>query len=608
MMAQSLTHHFVQLKKPLANYYALLVGMGLLIWPVIAGIPTIHTRYVWIIIAALCIAASFTIMTLFLEERIQEKSEALPWIFIVGVASCIGFYGASIPYLEFSDEILIALPAYTLVHLLIVKMGWLPLLISSWSFFWMAKYCAKRMQWWQTIFCIIGMAGIASMIAGSGFQSGIALRYPPVTHLIQIVTSILSGAHPAYYRLPNALWTALLITITWKMLPHWTTWMKLALLSGIIFGPLGWTYRTVLFQACGELTIAFFAILLVAKLLTQERSDDRAAVFLGATFSAWFLYRPSSLFPIIATIALLTIFQRTRRSGLIVTGITAPVIGCWLLLSPYYTFQYNPGGKVSLGFAGLLIKMLEGIFASIKALPMNVSWPVLIMLIITSLLSIGFGKKDQRSLLFTAWLIALVNGLMQNAIINDIYYGVARYNILLLLPLGIGLAICADIGTSKFSRWFCKLCTALSLMFLILLTPFNFSAYTQHLRSQSHDIYRTPTEGYLASPLYAATKEVLKTSRTFIIVTPGSQYLDLFVAQGLLTTDERSKIMERSNAWTLATNTERPVIVQGPISTSYLPNLTIEHEKKLRDARAWALTQTGIIVIRVGLEEAIIVP
>jgi hypothetical protein len=348
------------------------------------------------------------------------------------------------------------------------------------------------------------------------------------------------------------------------------------------------------------------AILLLSKLLADEESD-RTAALLGITFSAWFLYRPSSLTPILATTALLILLPHTRRSALIIAGVTAPIVACWLFLSPYYTFQYSLGEKVSHGTIALLFKMIAGIMAATRALPTNLSAPVLGILLGSTGIAFLIGTPSHRRLLFSSVFIAVINGFMQNAIINDIYYGVARYNILLLVPLGLSLGVIANAGHSLMARTAWQSIASASALFLILVTPFNFREYTQLLRSESPDIYRTPPEGYLASPLYRATEQMLKTTRSFAIATPGSQYLDLFVAQGMLTAAERSAIMEKSNAWTHATH-ERPVIVQGPITASYQPNLTPEHEAALREARAWALTQSGITVVREGLEEAIIVP
>jgi hypothetical protein len=251
--------------------------------------------------------------------------------------------------------------------------------------------------------------------------------------------------------------------------------------------------------------------------------------------------------------------------------------------------------------------MIAGVIAAVKALPENQSVTVLTMMLTASIIAFLFAKPAQKKLLAVAWFVALVNGMMQNAVINDVFYGVPRYNILLLLPFGLGFAMVSDLGSGFITRNFWKGITLVGVVILIMMTPFNFTNFTQELRAHSPDIYRTPTEGYLASPLYTATKELLKTTHSFVIVTPGSEYLDLFVAQDLLTTKERSVIMERSNAWTLTEHPLRPVIVQGPIVTSYQPNLTPEHEQMLRDARAWALAQSGAQVFRIGLEEAIIV-
>lgn len=594
-------------RSPIASAYALLLGTCFFLWPAVTGIPELQQRYLWIALALIAVAASSLMVAM--VHRPKDKKVPSKWVWILALASAaaLGVYAAYVPYLEFSDEILIALPGMTLVATAIAKVG-LPLILLGALMAAVAGYFIVRNGWWVlSMVIVVLMAGVAVAIASTNVQSGLALRYPPLIHVMQMIASVLSMGS-SLYRFQNTLWTIHLILSIWALLPDWKPWRKIVLILGVVLGPLGWTYRIVMFQACAEITVGLTAVLLLRSLVLREKKDELGrhsdATLLGATFGLWFLTRPSSLSPMLAVLAILLISPKLRKSGLI-AGLTAsPIVGAWLYLSPYYTFQYNFEAQTSKGFFSVIVKMFDGITASIDALPHSLGLVALTLLFVGTLITLIRGSKSDQILLACAWIVAAVNGLAQNAVINDIFYGVARYNILLVLPLGIGLA-----GFFEGRKWQPTLSFIgfASIAALLVVTPFNFTEYTQHLRATSEDIWRTPPEGYLASPLLTATREVAKKNKSFVLIAPGSQFMDLLIVEGLLTPAQRASVMTRSLVWT-PESTERPVIVQAPLITSYQPNQTPEQEQRLREAQTWARLQPNHQVVRLGEEEVIIVP
>jgi hypothetical protein len=595
-----------KVKSSVASAYALLLGACFFLWPAVTGIPQLQQRYLWIVLGFIAIAGSSLVLAVDYKPKERQMPAGRTWIMAILCAAALGAYAAWVPYLEFSDEILIALPGMTIVGLVIGKIG-VPLLLLGTTIAAVAAYFVVRQgSWLLTTIIVLFMACFAAAVASTNVQSGLALRYPPLIHVMQMIASTLSGGS-SLYRLQNVLWTIFLIIGVWTLLPDWKPWRKMVLIAGVVLGPLAWTYRIVMFQAGAEITVGLIAVLLLRSLVMRENKDAKGkqsdAALLGATFALWFLTRPSSLSPILVMIGILLLSPKLRKAGIATALTAAPVVLAWLYLSPYYTFQYNFEAQTSKGFASVILKMIDGITASIDALPHSLGLVALSILFIGTLFTLIRGSKSDQILIACAWIIAAVNGLAQNAVINDIFYGVARYNILLVLPLGIGLA-----GFFEGRKWQPTLSfVGLGLIaLLVVVTPFNFTEYTQYLRATSDDIWRTPPEGYLASPLLEATRDVAKTDKSFVLIAPGSQFMDLLIVEGLLTPSERASIMQKSLAWT-PKSTQRPVIVQAPLITSYQPNQTPEQEQRLRDAATWARTQPNHSIVRVGEEEVIVV-
>lgn len=589
--------------RTIANAVLLLLGALFFLWPVVAGIPGLRLRLVWIAVtAALCLLSDGV-----LRRSLRDAAElkltlpaALPPALI---AACLALlaYGTSIPLLAFGDEITIALPALGIGWKIADVIGWPALMIASMAGIGMAGIAAHRLsrRWIVVLFLLMGGSSVLSALLLP--ETSTLVRYPPLVNILQLLSTIVTGGSTTLLRTPNVLWTLLLGIAVWQL--PWKAPAKTALIFGMVLGPLGWTYRLALFQACGEITLGLIAVLLLASLLEQK---DRRGIagLLGVTHALWFLERPTALAALAGSIVLLWIFRR-RKDARTVAVVSLPVIAAWLLLSPLYTASYGfgPAGAASGSMLSRLLSP-DPFIVALQSLPLNLHPVALAVLLLTTVLCFLRGNRSQCLLLLSAWMMAVTTAAVQHPLTGDVFRGVARYNILLTLPLGLGLGMLMQ-GV-RLPKGVSQLTAALSLFALLIITPFDFVSYTQILRARSADIYHTPTEGYLAMPIEQATKELITQPR-LIIVAPQYTFLDLFVATGKISAAQRSDLIHRSQTWTSA-SPDRPVLVQAPVTTSYRPNLSEADEARLRSAREWALKQKDHRIVKLGIEETVVVP
>ncbi len=590
--------------RTLANGTLLLLGALFFLWPVVAGIPGVHLRLVWIAVTAGLCLLSDEMLRRSLRNAPELKlavPTALPPALIAGCLALLA-YGTTIPLLAFGDEITIALPALGIGWKLAHVIGWVGLFFSAAACIaagaLIATYCSRA--WTVVLFLLMACAaaGIAYVLP----ETSSLVRYPPLVNGLQLLSTIITGGSTTLLRMPNVLWTLLLAISVWQM--PWKTSAKIALIAGMTLGPLGWTYRIALFQACGEITLGLIAALLLAGLLEQK---DRRGIagLLGVIHALWFLERPTAIAALLGSIVLLWIFGR-RKDSWTVAAVALPVVGAWLLLSPLYTASYGFGAAGAAAGGSVLSRILspDPFIVAAQSLPLNLHPLALAVLLLTTVLCFLRGSRPQRLLLLSAWVMAVTTAALQHPLAGDVFRGVARYNILLILPLGLGIGMLMQ--GIRLPKGLSQLLSALALFALLVITPFDFVAYTQMLRATFKDIYHTPTEGYLAMPIEHITKEFI-TEPHLIIIAPQYTFLDLFVATGKLSPAQRSDLIHRSQAWTPA-SPDRPVLVQAPITTSYRPNLSAEAEERLRAAHEWALKQKDHRIIKLGIEETVVVP
>ena len=584
----------------IVNGWLLTIGALFFLWPVVAGIPSMHARFIWIGIAFLLLLLS----TLMLKRGIgrDDVTIRLPRRSLMAALFfplLLTLYASHFPPLHFSDELTIALGGFTIVERMtdVIPAFLLPLLavvILALFFF-----CLTRANLITAVVIVGAMVCCSVAIALLDIQSGLALRYPPLVHAMQIFGGLLTGGSNALFRFPNALWTALLMLVVSTMAREWGRAAQTGIVLGIVAGTLGWTYRIALFQACGELTLALLAAFLLHRTLSKESARTDAG-FLGITFALWFLYRPTAIAAVAAGLVVLLLLRR-RRELLTTAGVALPVIGAWLLLSPLYTASY---GLAEVANPASFPPWLP-LITAVRSLPANFGIVGMMVLLGTSLLAFLFGSRPQRVLLGIAWLFGVSTAMLQHQLAGEVFWGVARYNIVLLIAQGVAIGILLH-GTRVIAT-FNKALGIIAVLALLCTTPYDFVLFAQSIRTGNRDIYRTPTEGYLPLPLLKATRLWLKTESSPMILAPDYQFLDLLIAEGKLTRAERDTIVNQSAEWTPA-DPARPVIIQAPVSTTYTPNKTPVEERRLRDAHAWAIKQPGYIIERLGIEETVVVP
>lgn len=595
-----------------AKGYLLLLGALFFLWPVVVGIPIGALRFLWIACAAV-----LSLMSAVALDRSLRASK--PHALTMPPLVCIGLfllcvllmlYGATIPLLAFSDEASIAVPSLTILGKIARATTWTGLFIIVEVGFSLLPIALGMMRraWIILVFAL--MVAIACAAAFLLPESQMMVRYPPLVHFVQAFAGATTFGALAYLRTPNVFWTFALGLTLWE----WKAWpaaARIAAFTGILLGPLGWTYRTVLYQACGELTLGMLASLFLAKIIIDQREQDARGALLGVVSALWFLYRPTALAGVIAIFLLLGLLRRWRalRSTFLVS---APAIVAWLILAPIFTASY---GSFTEGFPlqSAAAQALPALVATFRALPLNLDPAALGILLLTTLFALALGSRETRTLLGCSWLLALATAVLQQLTAGPVFVGVARYNILLLLPLGVGIGGLVHLmeritlpGKTGLVPRLAPLLGLLSLAVLIWITPYDFVEFAQVLRARSADIYRTPTEGYLPVPLLTAVR-VHANDPHLVVLAPQTTFIDLLVAIGELTAAQRSAITERSQHWTTA-STDRPVIIQAPVLTHYGPNLSPKREEFLKEARAWALQQPHHSVVRLGTEETIFVP
>lgn len=588
-----------------AIFYTLLLAMCFFGWPVVTGMPTIGSRLLWIPFALVCLIISVTVVKKSLQETPRPKNHLheVPWSLLIFL--CLGFllYTATIPPLDFSDEITMSLPGLRMISIITMNIGW-PALLLILAIGCMGSFllCIRGMR--KTLWGIIVLLVVLSVsLALLDIESGLAVRYPPLVHLIQTFGSGLTNDSVTLFRLPNVIWTLLLAIALWQWLPDWSKWRKGVLLLCLMTGPLGWSYRIVLMQACGEVTLGMTAAILIRNIITKEdRTEIQAlAGYLGMTLALWILYRPTSVAVLIPVIIALWVIRR-RRAASIVSGISLPIVLTWFVLSPLYAAQYRFASRASGGVLATIQRATDVMTHATLSLPHNLHPVALFVLLFSSAIVLLAGRRHDRILLLITWGIAGAGSLSQNVLAAEMFSGVARYSILILLPLGTGIG---GMLASEKRHMPMNIAGILCVALLLLITPWDFVSYAQSLRVTDRDIWRSPNEGYLPTPAYQAVLTLTREGKEPAIVGPVGQLPDLLLATGEISAQKRERMMATSRKWSLSQPT-RPVMILSPVSATYRPNLSVEEEHYLKEVRAWALSQPHTVV-RLGMEEAIIV-
>lgn len=593
--------HVLLTRDAVTNLVCLGLCSCLLLWPVTLGIGSHHLRFLWLAIAV----TGVSVATASVRRALRTASTyTLPlpsagWTFatLAGISLFFAMYSIVLPPFTFSDEINIMLPGFTLARRVMMIVGAPALMVLTLiGGIFGIRWCVRSGT--SGAYVIIMLASICGLgVAAMGPTTGLALRYPPLIHVLQTLSTVFTAGDAAWFRAPNIFWTLLLCWGAW-LLPASTRWQKAAFVLGVILGPLGWMHRLLLYQVCGELTLGAFAILSLAWAM-REKDEPMPGVLYGVTCAFWMLYRPTALAPILCGILLLLLSKRWR-AAIASSSIVGPIAAVWMSLSPIFASQYHllqdAAGQTELPSIFVILQKV------ISALPLNFHPVGLTVIVLGSALALVHGTPFQRTLIVCGWLMAGANALPQQMLAGNVYFGIARLNALLLLPGGFALATLMGKGRLHLAG---AATAIVGIIGLAAITPWNIMTYAQQARLPHAPTVLLPAEGFMPTPLLASVKTLTKEKRDFAVVAKEGAYLDLLVSDGTLTPGERETVMRRSASWTPEHPTV-PVIIRAPVRTSYAPNLTIEEETLLRSARAWAQTQKHETV-QMGLEEVVIV-
>lgn len=589
----------------LTTGYLLLVGGSLFLWPNVVGIPTFPLRLTWAALSfPLLLFSAWALHEALRVTRPPKLPQLSPMGILLVLAAClaIAYPLFAFPLHAFSDEVNIALPSLTLFHRLARVAGWAAPASLTMTAILIGLYFCVRLPPRCAAGAVGIMAGVTVLAAWFLPQmSSLATRYPPLVHLIQFLSTVLGGGHLALLRMPNLIWTLLLALGIETFARTWTPASRYGAFLALLLGPLGWSYRTSLYQACGEITIGMCVVLLLSRILYEEREEDHAS-YLGALLSLWMIYRPTALLSLGLSLALLAAFRR-RRALVTVSAIALPLALIWLTMYPTYRypFLFQEQGL----FPAASTSLLRPLVAAATALPKNLHLVGLIVLLGSSLVVWSRGAPAHARVLTIAWILGGVTSGVQQLIQEEVWYGYPRFNILLLLPLAVGVAgLLADAGPLRILR---RTLGTLAVLALLAITPFDIATYAQTQRRIAEGIFQSPTGGDVPLPVTFVAEKYLREEPHHIILSPDYAFLDLYIAIGVLTPDDRTRIIRTSDRWSPLSET-RPVLIQAPVVTTYQPNITAAQEDRLRVARAWGLQQPHHTIVRLGIEEVVVVP
>ena len=594
----------------LTNLQRLGLSIALFLWPVVLGFTGMPLRLLWITgaLAAIFLSSEMLRRAVRQTPDVTLTLKGFPLVPVLLFCGALAVPLFRLPITFFSDEAGIAIPSLTLLQRVASIVTWPGLTLLSLGAIALFLFACSSLRREYVIAVVILLAGGAVFV---GWHipdvSSLATRYPPFLHIMQSIGFVLTGGSLDAFRMPNVLWTLLLAFGIWKLVPEWTLLQRTLAFLTPMLTPVGWTYRMHLYQACGEITLGMCATLLLHRILSEkgEEKQNSFSALTGMLFSFWILYRPTAIAILIASTLFLFCIGR-RRSAFTIAGIAGPIAMLWI--GAYFLGNYQAGFLSNTSSLPTVPGMLHNILIAAEKLPSQFHPAGLIILVGGSLLIFVRKRGPLTYILLSAFLVALSTIAFHHAVLPTHLAGFARFNALLVLPLAIVMAGLAS-PTILPRHWQSTLLTGLCIIALLAVTPFDFRSFTQEIRTHTpEDIRFSPTAGDLATPLPRVVRDTLQHTKNIVVLQPDVAYLDLFVARGLLSLQERTDILVRSREWTPA-SPDRPVLIQAPAEgMTFAPNLPAEEEVQLREAELWARTQPGVQEIRLGTLSTLIVP
>ncbi len=585
------------------RWYSLLLLAACFGWPLVLGIGTGLLRFIWLIVAILLVGFSVYSARHAAEHivKVTYRVARPPWLFFIVAGVALGIM-LIFPVTFFGDEDLIALPSLIIASKLANVLTWPGLMVIVVALTWIFRLSYRHIQDWHVlVFAVFVLISSAVLAVLHTHPETLIVRYPFFMNFIQFIVTVLTQGSPELFRMGNVFWVVTLGFVGWYAASDWPPSARIATAVTLCLTPLGWTYHILLYQACGELTIGLLATLLLGKLLKKNNDTQSAsALLLGSIFSFWILYRPTAFVLAGAAVVLLLVCGR-KRAAWTVGSIGLPIGVLWLMVYVLGSFQYPFLSTESTRSFQLLAPFI----ATLKNLPDQLH-PIGLLLLLVGGAYVAWKRPTDRNTLLVAWVFAvLYTGLHQFLTIDE-WYGYGRFNVLLMLPLAVTIgSIIAAVSEKN------HVLTAITLLLpLILATPWSNVGFLQSYRAVSYldMMERTVTGGVSPSPLPRAMNDFVPKADTLILISPSSSFLDLLIARGKLSIAQRTAILERSKLWK-PNSTARPVLIQAPTEGyTFRINIPKLDEQRLIDAAAWARKQPGLMVYRLGHEEALVVP
>lgn len=585
----------------LARWYAVLLIAACFGWPLILGIAPGAPRAAWLFIAVVLVLCSV------LAARSAAKRAAMPsvetrrppWLAFAVPALLVA--AASIfPVTFFSDEEAIALPSLLLLTRAARLVTWPGLAALFALCIGSAAWFRRRLRG-RHVWALLALLCTSSVVLAflHARPEALLIRFPPLLHLGQILATAAGLGRPALMRLGNAGWTFLLFLSCWTLLPRWPVSARIALGIAALLTPLGWTYRLLLFQACGEITLGLAAVFLLDQVIRRP-DGDYLGLYPGMLLGAWILYRPTSLAIACAVIGLLALVRR-RRAALDIALIALPMGALWVSVYVLGSFQYAFLSASSDRTFALWRPLME----TLAAVPEQLGWVGIAVLLAGSTV-LALRRPSDRVILLLAWMFGVTSTLLHQLLTVPVWYGYGRFSVLLMLPLAVTVGALAAWAAERRRAWLVLPLIAL----LAWTTPWPFVRFLQERRAVGTEDYieRTVTGGSIPTPLPQLIEEHATDAQRMIVLSPSYAFLDLLVARGLFGVAQRESIIARSRAWT-PSSPGRPVLIQAPQpGRTYRTNITADEERRLLEAAAWARTQPGVREEVFGSERVLVVP
>jgi hypothetical protein len=598
------------MRHPLINGYALLLGACFFIWPTSVGFEGLPMRLIWIFIA---LAMSLVSIIAFSKSsnqipKFKLSPKNFPFATVLILCAVLATIVIKIPFTFFSDEAGISIPSLALLEKVAEMITWPGVILSSLVLAGLFLWACKRLSLRHILMIIAGMAVFSVIIAISIPKTSIlVLRYPPLVHLLQSIGTVASAGHLDAIRLPNIIWVFLLAYGIWQITPSWNLLSRSLACIAVLLTPLGWSYHVMLYRACGEMTLGLIIVILLGRILASHEDEERLSPLVGALFALWAIYRQTSIAAFAMSMFILIIFKK-RQGAFRATCIAGPI--AFLMISAYvlgsFQYSFSLSGRVS----DATIPIITPVLQTAIRLPAQLHPVGIIILLLGSALVFLRCSKTIKFTLLTAWAIGITNASVQQIVVPEIWTGYGRFNVLLLLPLAI---VMAGIASKEFAPKKIRIAIAgLATLALVLITPFDFVSYANSIRSlPKEEIFHSALAGESPSPMPRVVRQFLEEGITeMVILQPDSSYLDLFIAKGLLTPEERSNLIQISIDWSpeKSSGPGSPILVQAPHGDmTYQPNKTPEWEQKLIDSAEFLRKLPGVSEVRLGEEVVYVV-